>query len=652
MFGTCRRLFGHLSHRSPSYGRKPRRWKTLRIEALEDRIVLSPTSYYVAVNGNNNNTGLSTKQPFATIQQALDMATQPGDTVYVEEGTYNQQLTLSSSGNAQQPITLTNYDGQEVVVNGSGPSNPAINVQGISNVSISGLEIQDTQSGGNPVIDVDNASNVTLSGLTIDDVRCGSGQQAIGVTIEGNCSGVTVSDSTIQGLTGQGAYGIEVDGTTNPNGTLSDLTFTGNTIDAIASSLDSKDNGTYGIWLYDPNNKMANIRNVVISNNQVDNVTTDIKNLNDDCSGIRVEGTAANVAITGNSIHEINGPEDPANKAYKNQNAPDGMGITIYGTSANPITNLTISQNTIYDNENAWSENLTLAGNVSGFQIIDNVVHDVTNIGIDCTGGYPWADGGAATRNGTVSGNTVYNEHCPYDGGFAAGIYVDGGQDIVVTDNISHDNDEGLEVGAEEHDGKAMNITVSDNLLYHNTEAGLVFGAYNPKAGVVTNCTFVNNTVYNNDWNDPTNSDEGQLCVTEASNCVVANNIFDAVGNEALLNWGPWNASKQLNDQLDYNLYNAGITSPFIWTVYTGNQSKTHHTNFGGWKSLSSQDGVNNFDAQSQFADPDFVDAAAGNFALAAGSPALGAGTSESLWYAPLNFNGQTRLLPPNLGAY
>ena len=145
---------------------------------------------------------------------------------------------------------------------------------------------------------------------------------------------------------------------------------------------------------------------------------------------------------------------------------------------------------------------------------------------------------------------------------------------------------------------------------------------------------------------------KGSCASPEASNCVVANNIFDAVGNEVLINWGPWSASQQVNDQLDYNLYDAGISSPFTWTVYTGNKSKTYDTNFAGWKALSGQDGVKNFDAHSLFDDPDFVDAAAGNFALAAGSPARGAGTSESLWYAPLNFNGQTRLLPPNIGAY
>jgi hypothetical protein len=281
--------------------RKRRRPITLRLETLEDRLALS--AYYVAQTGNDNNTGLSPTQAFATIQQGLDLATNPGDTVYVEGGTYRQQLNLSASGNAQHPIGLTNYNGQKVILDGSGSSNPAINVQDISNVAISGLEIQDTQSGGNPVIDVSNASNVTLSGLTIDNVRCGGDQQAIGITLEGNCSNVTVSNSTIQDLSGQGAYGVMVDGTTNPNGTLSNLTITGNTIDALASSRDPGDNGTYGIWLYDPNNKMANIRNVVISNNQVYNLTTDSRNMGDDCSGIRVEGTAANLAITGNSIH-------------------------------------------------------------------------------------------------------------------------------------------------------------------------------------------------------------------------------------------------------------------------------------------------------------------------------------------------------------
>ena len=133
---------------------------------------------------------------------------------------------------------------------------------------------------------------------------------------------------------------------------------------------------------------------------------------------------------------------------------------------------------------------------------------------------------------------------------------------------------------------------------------------------------------------------------------MVANNIFDAVGSEVLINWEPWSASQQVNDQLDYNLYDARIASPFTWTVYKGTQSMTFHANFAGWKALSGQDGVKNFDAHSLFADPDFVNAVAGDFALASGSPALGAGTSKAGWYDPKNFGGQTRSLPPNIGAY
>jgi hypothetical protein len=242
-----------------------------------------------------------------------------------------------------------------------------------------------------------------------------------------------------------------------------------------------------------------------------------------------------------------------------------------------------------------------------------------------------------------VSGNTVYNAHAAYGGGFAAGIYVDGGQNIVLTDNVSHDNDEGLEVGAELHNAKATGITVSDNLLYHNTQAGLVFGAFASTAGVVTNCYFVNNTVYNNDWNDPTHSNEGQLCITEASNCVVANNIFDAVGTEVLVHWQPWNLKAEVNDKLDYNLYYTpgGSTDTSAFTY-----GKNHYS-FQQWtKAPVSQD------AHSLFGDPQFVNAVAADFTLAANSPALGAGSSTANWYDPKNFNGQTRSLPPNIGAY
>lgn len=610
------RLFRRPSHRPC---RHPRRGNRLRLEVLEDRLALS--TYYVAVDGNNNNSGLSPTQAFATIQHGLDTAVNPGDIVSVEGGTYKEQATFSSKGNSLHSITLSNYDGQSVILNGSGLTN------------------SDT------ALDIDDASYAIVTGLTIENVQ--NSQDAIGATIEGTSSHITLQNDTFTNIHGLGAYGIYLNGTKDANGVqshLSHVTLSGDTLDGIASISDPGANGTYGIWLYGPTGGTPNIQNVSVSGDQIYNITTAAGNKNDDTCGIRVEGAAAYVSLSSNVIHEINGPENLSVTSPNN-----GMAITIYGESATAISNLTISQNTIYDSQLGTSEALTLDGNVNGFKITSNLVHDVSNIGIDCIGGDTQFDNTTPpasvnfARHGTVSHNTVYNAHSTYGGGFAAGIYVDGGRNIVLTDNITHDNDEGLEVGAENADAIAESITVSDNLIYNNTQAGLKFGGYDASAGMVENSYFVNNTVYNN---DTTLTGEGQLNISDASNCVVSNNIFDAVGNEALVDSEPAVKNGKLlssNVQLDYNLYytplGANDASAFIW-------NNTAYSSFAAYQSGSHQD------AHSIFADPQFVDASANNFALASGSPAIGAGTSKTYWYAPKNFNGQTRSLPPNIGAY
>jgi hypothetical protein len=315
------------------------------------------------------------------------------------------------------------------------------------------------------------------------------------------------------------------------------------------------------------------------------------------------------------------------------------MGITIYGTSATPVSKLTISQNQIFNCQLGMSEALTLNGNITGFQVTNNLVHDVSNIGIDCIGGDPTIDNGhGIARNGTVSGNTVYNAHSGYGGGYAGGIYVDGGRDIVLTDNITHNNDIGLEVGAENAGITATGITVSNNLIYLNDKAGLAFGGYQASVGRVADCYFVNNTVWNN---DTLGVGDGQLWIQDASNNVVANNIFVAVGSEVLIASYPDVADT--GNRLDYNLYftSAGANDPSAFTW-----NNTAFSGFAAYRAGAHED------AHSHFADPEFVNAAAGDFTLMAGSPALHAGTSMRLWYAPKNFNGQTRTLPPDVGAY
>src|SRR4029077_12731893 len=74
-----------------------------------------------------------------------------------------------------------------------------------------------------------------------------------------------------------------------------------------------------------------------------------------------------------NRIHDIRG-----------RNA---MGITVFATEPTAISDLVIDGNEVYDCDPAPSEALTLNGNVDWFQVTNNVVRDVNNIGIDAIGG-------------------------------------------------------------------------------------------------------------------------------------------------------------------------------------------------------------------------------------------------------------------------
>jgi hypothetical protein len=367
---------------------------------------------------------------------------------------------------------------------------------------------------------------------------------------------------------------------------------------------------------------MHNVSYVTISGFEIEN-DTGLTNFADG-SGIRVLGAGTNIDILGNTIHDILGKS--------------AMGITVYGTSTTPIQNLVIDGNLIYHCQPANSEALTLNGNITNFQITNNIVHDVNNIGIDMIGGDRSINRnpGDVTRNGVCMGNVVYNANSSYGGGYAGAIYVDGGQNITIADNVTYQSDLGLEIGAE-NKVIASGIVVEDNVIYNNDKAGIVFGGYKYTVGRVENCSFINNTVYNN---DTLGKGYGQLWIQWASNNTVTNNIFYAAANNVLVS--SFIANSNVNNALDHNLYFAAAgaqRAKFIWNGHT----------YTGYPSYQTGTGE---DANSVFADPLFANAGAADFHLNAGSPAIDAGSSTAGQFDPVDFSGQTRGVPPDIGAY
>src|SRR5580698_7861044 len=161
--------------------------------------------------------------------------------------------------------------------------------------------------------------------------------------------------------------------------------------------------------------------------------------------GVWITGSGTGVHILNNLIHNI----------VTTTKRGNGCGLFAYGTSQTPITQLVINGNELYNLKTGNSESMTLNGNVTHFEVTNNLVHDNNNIGIDIIGyegtgpvGYDQAS------YGVVSGNTVYNisgianpsEGREYD---ADGLYCDGCAFVTFERNVIFQVDYGIETTSE-----------------------------------------------------------------------------------------------------------------------------------------------------------------------------------------------------------
>jgi hypothetical protein len=147
--------------------------------------------YYVAVTGSDSNPG-TFAAPFRTINKGVSL-TVAGDKVYVMNGTYNERVQMSRSGNAGAPITLAAYSGHSPKI--QGPSNTeVINVAaggGTSSVGwliIEGFEIYQTSSNksGSFGISLYNVHDAIIRRNIVHHTGIGIIGNGINVTIDRN----------------------------------------------------------------------------------------------------------------------------------------------------------------------------------------------------------------------------------------------------------------------------------------------------------------------------------------------------------------------------------------------------------------------------------------------------------------------------------
>lgn len=311
-----------------------------------------------------------------------------------------------------------------------------------------------------------------------------------------------------------------------------------------------------------------------------------------DPEGIKVTGAAQNIHINRCKIYNIK------NNAPLSQGR-SGHAILVIGTAKTPISGLEISYCTVHDTQTGTSENITLAGNVDGFNIHHNTVYHTENIGIIIAGGDNLNPGGDVStnyaRNGVVSDNVLYNVSMANsldvwgDMYGAIAIYVCGGAGTIIERNTVYNCDRGIGLISESNLYASKDCIVRNNFVYRCWRTGIYMGDYLNFVGSGTkNCYILNNTLFQNDrMKGAFGEIEGEIRLTEhCDNNVVLNNLVYGSEKDVFVHKYTKTGS---GNKIDYNLYYAPDDGNWLWESIQGSDGGVP-SSFSQWQKTSGQD--------------------------------------------------------------
>lgn len=172
------------------------------------------TIYYVnSATGSDRNSGTGQNSAFATLSKVESLTLKPGDSVLLAKGSvFNEQFDIKYSGSADAPIKIGSYGtGAAPVIHGG---NDGVHSLYASNIVIENLKISNT---GGAAIYGGNVSNWTVRNVEID--KAGSSAEAGSVTFRSS-KNITIEDSKISGVKGDGIWIEKVDGVKLLNNTV------------------------------------------------------------------------------------------------------------------------------------------------------------------------------------------------------------------------------------------------------------------------------------------------------------------------------------------------------------------------------------------------------------------------------------------------
>lgn len=388
----------------------------------------SQSNFYVSPTGDNSNSGTSPAQAWQTINfAAQNTAIQPGDTVQIMQGTYNEQIniTISGEGIGGIPyfIIFKNYNNENVIL--SGANLPAygyiMNMNDVHHLIISGLKFQDYQQ-----------------------------QDAIGIKIT-DCLHIQIRDNEFSNIDfAPNAVGQIPSENDNSQpiivlGTNPDNAYPTQGIEIIGNSVHDCETG-----FSEAISINGHVDGFEIAQNYVYN------NTNIGIVAIGFEGECSNPendqAINGHIHH---------NKVHDNPSAyAECAGIYLDGAAQ-----IVVENNTLYNNNYGIEVGCENNGGISGANannniIRNNLIYNNTYTGI-ALGGYDYPTTGFVEYT-IISNNTMYNNDT--DNNYAGEMTISYTKNSIIQNNIFYATNSDKVLFYSDNQGTGMQVNY--NLFY------------------------------------------------------------------------------------------------------------------------------------------------------------------------------------------
>ncbi len=303
-------------------------------------------------------------------------------------------------------------------------------------------------------------------------------------------------------------------------------------------------------------------------------------------------------------------------------------GTPSYGIYVNSSSNITLSGNTVsFSGQPVSGQSASgiYLSSLNGGLVKGNVTHDNAAHGILLTG---------STTGVTVQGNTSYHNAYQWQRNANGIDVVAPGNSII--GNVTYANED---TGINIYSG-GDNALVSGNVTYGNGDHGI--DDFN-----VTGGRIIGNTVYGN-CTDGINV-EGTSGNYDIENNVSMNNATGAVINPTPINPpGAYtnNCNRRIGNIGVYDSAPASTTANYnlVWQSGAGTEYTWAGTSYNTLSALQSATGQ---EAQGKFANPNFANAAGGNFQLTQGSPAIDSANSTASGEQAADIQGNPRVDDP-----